>query len=342
MRFTDIQAQESAVGILTRAIAADRVPHAYLFTGPAGVGKFLAARALAMTLNCAESGEDACGECLSCRKIMRSSHPDVFVLSPPEKKKNIAVDAVRELMRRLLTRPHEGRAKVAIIDPADTMTESAANALLKTLEEPRPGAFLVLISSAGSSLLSTVRSRCQQIRFRALPTDVVETLLMDSGTSPEDAAVAASLSNGSMAQAATYLSEDLSGRMELALGLVEGSTAPTPKMGLAVAAQMAGQRNEALRLLELVMIVTGEILWLLTHPEDAGERKMATLMGDKLVSVASRLSLQKVTVFVTETHRAYQRIRNNNMNPQLALENMLMSMRGRSDCGLTGSGLGIE
>jgi hypothetical protein len=221
------------------------------------------------------------------------------------------------------------------------MTEPAANALLKTLEEPRRGAFIVLVSSRASSLLATVRSRCQQIRFKSLPKDTVADLLELEGVDSKEAKVVAALSDGSMEQAEAYLSQDLEGKIEAAFHIVEGALAPTPILGLDVAASMARRRDEALGLLDLVLIMLSEILWLKTHPEETGRRVLTSKFGDGLFELAGGLSTSQVALFVSEAHRAGQSIKNNNMNPQLALEGMLMSMRGRVDHGQTGIGFGV-
>ena len=132
MRFDNIRSQPTAIETLQRALRAGKVHHAYLFSGPRGVGKRMAALALSAALNCSEGRPDeACGTCGACRKIKKGTHPDLLALSIPEGKKIIPIEAVRELGVSLASKPYEGRAKIAIIDPADRLSESAANALLK-------------------------------------------------------------------------------------------------------------------------------------------------------------------------------------------------------------------
>jgi DNA polymerase-3 subunit delta' len=341
MRFADIRAQEAAVGILSQAVASDKVAHAYLFSGPPGVGKHLAAKALAMTLNCLEGGGDACGECRSCGKIERNIHPDVLEITVPDGKKAIPIDLIRELERRLLPAPHEGRAKVAIIDPADLMTIPAENALLKTLEEPRPGRFLILITSRASSLLATVRSRCQMIRFAPLPGEVVADLLQSGGAGKKEAETAAVLSGGGMELAAAYLSEDIDERIDAVFRVLEGAVEKTPQKGLEVASSLSGKRVEALSTLDLLMIVLSEIIWQKSHPSQEVHRVLAEKLGARLLEITNEISLFQATGFVSAIHWASSGIRNNNLNPQLALEGMLMSMRGQADDNLAESGFGV-
>ncbi len=341
MRLEQIQDQHAAVSTVLRALAAGKVPHAYLFAGPAGVGKHLVATALAMALNCQDHGDDACGVCRSCEKIQRQIHPDVLEVGLPKKKKSIPIDSVRDLERRLIVPPHEGRAKVAIVDPADLLTVPAANALLKTLEEPRPGSFLILITSRAASLLATVRSRCQLVRFRPLTEATTAGLLANQGVDLEEAATVAALCAGSMDQAASYLSEDLDTRLDAAFQLLGSAVESTPQRGLEAAAALSRKRDEALALLDLVTIVLAEVLWLRTHPDDAPERVLVKRMGERLTELAAAISVTQAAGFVAAVHRAARGIQYNNLNPQLALEGMLMSMRGRANEDSAGSGFGV-
>ncbi|MDD5309813.1 MAG: DNA polymerase III subunit delta' [Deltaproteobacteria bacterium] len=344
MGFAEIRDQDRAVGTLRRALAASKVPHAYLFEGPAGVGKSLAATALSMALNCEREGSDACGECGSCRKILEDVHPDVIRIGLPEGKKLIPIDAVRDLEKRLYFRPHEGRAKVAVIDPADGLTEPAANALLKTLEEPRADAFLVLVTSRASALLATVRSRCQRVRFRALGQDTVREILEAEGVSPAEASVVAMLAEGGMDRAARYLGEDLEARIEAAFDLFAGATEETPMKGLAAAAALKGDRDEVVAVLDLMLVILGEVAFL--RSADAWDRQalgaLGERLGPRLEELARRGDVIEAAKHVALVHRAKEGIERNNQNAQLALEGMLVAMRGNFDPGPIRVGMGAR
>jgi DNA polymerase-3 subunit delta' len=201
MPFSEVRAQDRATGSLRTALARGTLHHAYLFGGPAGVGKGTTARLLAQAVNC-EGGtpgpngwrEDPCGACGPCRKIAKGIHPDVLVLSEeramakagrwePEggrtPSRDIVVAQVRDLTdHRLSLRLFEGRRRVIVIDPADAMNVQAQNALLKTLEEPPDDTTLVLVSATPDELLPTVRSRCLRVPFGPLPVPLVEELLL--------------------------------------------------------------------------------------------------------------------------------------------------------------------
>jgi DNA polymerase-3 subunit delta' len=146
---------------------AGRVGHAWLLSGPQGVGKRQFADWMAAALLCEspDSAGNACGRCRSCVLFVAGSHPDRFVLSPEPDKRDIAIDAVRELCERLALSAQLRRAKVACIDTADELNANGVNALLKTIEEPPADAYLLLLSSRPLSLPATLRSRCQRVNF---------------------------------------------------------------------------------------------------------------------------------------------------------------------------------
>ncbi len=223
MPFSELQAQDRAVGALRAALRRGRLHHAWLLGGPEGVGKGTAARLLAQAANCegaAAAGgalDDPCGRCGPCRKIAHGTHPDVFVLAEERvmakagrweprggrtPSREIVVDQVRDLVdHRLSMRRFEGRHRVVIVDPADAMNVQAQNALLKTLEEPPEATSLVLVSASPDALLPTIRSRCLRVAFAPLPEGVIQARLEAAGLPVEAARLAAELSGGSLARA---------------------------------------------------------------------------------------------------------------------------------------------
>ncbi|HEY7061114.1 MAG TPA: AAA family ATPase [Chloroflexota bacterium] len=166
-----IAGHEWAVALLDRSLAQESVAHAYLFTGPPGIGKYTLARAFAQALNCLEPPR--CGRCRPCRLIARDAHPDVRTLARPTDKKNLGIDEIKELREDAALKPLEARHKVYLLREAEDLSEPAANALLKTLEEPPAGVVLVLTAADASLLLPTVVSRCQHLRLRPLPWQTV-------------------------------------------------------------------------------------------------------------------------------------------------------------------------
>jgi DNA polymerase-3 subunit delta' len=173
MTLAQLAVHQPALELLQRSLGRGRLGHAYLFTGADLEELAAAARALAMTLNCqspprrGESGLplDACGACLPCRKVRDELHPDVFWVRPESKTRIIKAEQIRELIRELSLRPAEAAHKVAVIVAADRMHPSAANAFLKTLEEPPAGTVLMLLSTEPQHLLETILSRCLRLNL---------------------------------------------------------------------------------------------------------------------------------------------------------------------------------
>lgn len=152
---------------IASARAAGRLPHAILLAGPQGLGKADFARRLSDSLVCshADSNGDACGACASCRLTQAGNHPDQRFILPEEAGKMIKIDAIRDLTAKSVLSAQEGGYRVFLIDPAEAMNRAAANALLKTLEEPVSRSVLILVSSHPHRLAATIRSRCQLIKF---------------------------------------------------------------------------------------------------------------------------------------------------------------------------------
>jgi DNA polymerase III delta' subunit len=304
--FAAVLGQEAACGVLLSALESGRVPHAYLFAGPAGVGKRAAATAWAQVLNCAapEAPARACGECGSCRKIAAGGHPDVLWVNfdfqarllnePPEKQLTLKIKTVREMIHLLHLRPSEGKFKLALIDPADQLGPDAAHALLKVLEEPPPQTHLVLFVTDPSQLLGTIRSRCQWVRFRPLPAEALRGHLEKRpGVSAEAAAAAALRAEGSLARAL----ELLDGGEELSF---DWEAAPLSEL-LSWCEQFGGARVG----------------------RDAAEDYLRRLLADLQAKVRCG---EERTAEARRALDALHRLKQN-VSPQLVLETLLLRLR---------------
>lgn len=239
--FNVIKAQEQAIGILTNSVRDQKISHSYLFYGPDGVGKLTTALTFAMTLNCSETYTNKpCGKCSSCEKLLDFNHPDLTYIFPtpnydisPEgeikddknleeyrgyvnyKKKSpwknynfkgntaIRLDCIRLIQHRINLSLHEAKYKVFIVEKADQMNHNAANAFLKTLEEPPKDSVIILTSSKYESLLPTITSRCQKILFYKIPRRTIESEL--------------SVLNGQVSPIIKMISRIANGNMEKAL-----------------------------------------------------------------------------------------------------------------------------
>jgi DNA polymerase-3 subunit delta' len=255
--FDQLIGNERAKEILRRMLRQRRVPGALLFAGESGLGKKLFALELARALNCrAPRGEEACGVCASCmrvgrfrfpspddkeelRRIVWGEHRDVGFVLPSGR--FITIEAVRELEHESNFRPYEGAARVFIVEEADRMNESASNALLKTLEEAPPTTHIILNTSRPASLLPTIRSRCQTVRFAPLAFGEVEKYLVETrARAGEEARLAARLSGGRPGVAREVNLDTYRNRRDAMLGVVEALASGTDRARLLRAAEELG------------------------------------------------------------------------------------------------------
>ncbi len=200
-----------AVESLRRAVVADSVSHAYLFTGPHGVGKTTLARNLAAALLCEQEDVTArpCGACRACRLVADGHHPDFHLVASEQIGAALKIDQVRELAHRLSLTPVEGRRQMAVLKRFEEATPSAANALLKTLEEPPPYVVLVILAQEADLLLPTIVSRCQHLPLRPLPVLEVKQALVERWDVPaEKADLLAHLSSGRLGWAVRKLEDE--------------------------------------------------------------------------------------------------------------------------------------
>ncbi|MEK7773692.1 MAG: DNA polymerase III subunit delta', partial [Deltaproteobacteria bacterium] len=204
---------------LKKAILNSRVAHSFIFSGPDGIGKRLAALEFARALNCGGFNGDSCGVCPSCKMMDAGTHPFLLQVWPTVKGKEdvlenaydgaglIRISQIRDIQEFLRYRIDEGK-KAVVVDYADRLMPQAANAFLKTLEEPPAGSVIMLISSRPSGLLPTILSRCQRMNFRPLSDGVISSLLVrDRGAQKDEAQVVARLSRGSVRKALDYVDE---------------------------------------------------------------------------------------------------------------------------------------
>ncbi len=178
MSFKNIKGNLKALELLKSGIAQDTLFGAYLFTGPEGIGKMLAAKTLAKAVNCLDKDDDSCDACSSCLKIEKGYHPDVSIIDALGS--DIKIEYIRQLQREISLRPYEAEKRVFIINNAHNLNSESSNAFLKTLEEPPKNSLLILVTSKPGSLFKTILSRSKTIRFYPINRQELEVVLKDS------------------------------------------------------------------------------------------------------------------------------------------------------------------
>ncbi|HXF82346.1 MAG TPA: DNA polymerase III subunit delta' [bacterium] len=339
MPFRDLVNQSHAVMLLRGAQKRDHVAHAYLFAGPAGVGRYEAAVAFAQLMNCerphAVSG-DACGECRPCRLIAAGQHPDVRTVdverglllnTDPEeqKKKVISIEQVRALRREVAFPPLEGRAKVYILVDADRMQAEAANSLLKILEEPPPRVVIILIAESTVPMLPTVVSRCQLVRFTLIPAaEIEQALVRRHGLDPARARFIAALAGGQFGKAVAWAtaSEALAWREET-LDLLERLETADALQRIDAAEAAAKDRERLAELLDVALFWYRDILvW-------QELRDAAHLINldrrDRIAALAAVLPGAVLAQRVRAVEEAKDDLRRN-VHPRLLLEHLFLRL----------------
>ncbi|MDY3982181.1 MAG: DNA polymerase III subunit delta', partial [Paraeggerthella sp.] len=207
--FENILGQPKVREFLRATVSQDKVSHAYLFTGPAGSNKTLAAYAFAQAVLCPKGPQGPrggnCGACDACRRIMRKKHPDVRYFAP-EGASGYLVEQIRDIVSDTSFAPIQAKKKIYILDRVDLLGVQAANAFLKTLEEPPSDVVLILLGRTRESVLPTILSRCQVVPFRTIPaSEAAGIIVQNSGASLEQARMALEACNGSITHAVEFL-----------------------------------------------------------------------------------------------------------------------------------------
>lgn len=346
--FDSLIGNERAKETLRRMLRQGRVPGALLFAGEKGLGKKSFALELARALNCRDKrGVEGCGACPACvrighfqlpatddrdshEKIIWSDHRDVALIRPYNR--NILVKAVRDLERESNFRPVEGAARVFIIEQAECLNppaankDSAANALLKTLEEPSPTTHIILITSRPSGLLPTIRSRCQAVRFAPLAAEELETFLVKQGKrAGVEAQLAAQLASGRPGVALGLNLDTYRARREAMLGVVEALASGGDRVRLLRAAEELGDaknKDEYEPRLDALEILVRD-LWLLAL--GGGGTLVNQDLRDRLTPIASGVRPSRAAFWLTRIEELRGQLAFN-VNRRAATDALFLSM----------------
>jgi DNA polymerase-3 subunit delta' len=330
MPFVDITGHEQPISLLQASIRQGRLAHAYVFYGEARIGKLMAAVRLAQALNCEQPAQtealDSCGRCRSCLQIAARTHPDYFVIEPdPEAATpQIKIEQVREIEQQFVYRPLVGERKICLIDDADRLTIGAANALLKTLEEPPGHGLFILVTSRLHALPITIRSRCQALRFTTpARTQVEAAVILKRELPPADARFLAVFADGRIGEALTINVADVRARQQECLTLLKPDELTSSATILSAAEHLAktDRGEETLRWLTrwirdlVIVIVDGEQDQILHLDQLADLRRYA-----------QRTDIDALLTLLNDIERTEQQA-TRHLNIQMALETTFLRLR---------------
>lgn len=331
---------EWAVTYLRNSMASGHLAHAYLLSGPAGIGKRLFALRMAQVFNCERGNNIPCLQCHSCQRIERGNHPDVRTTSMEtqaallpaagaSRQKELKIDTIREWQRDMALRPYEGRRRVFILHDAERLSEEASNAMLKTLEEPPSFVTMILVADR-ANVLPTIASRCQLIRLRPLPRSQVIAALSACTTelSPDAVALIAALSEGRIGWALQRAQspqeiEQYRAQIEHLFAI---QTQPRHRAFLWAEERAkeyrSGEQETVFGWLELWQKLWRDVLLVATG---CPEYITHVSWRDELENFARRYPLPAIYQCVRSIGDTIQQLREN-VNPQLALEHLLLRL----------------
>ena len=316
-----VYGHEQATLMLSKAVTSQSVPQSLLITGLPQLGKATLAKALAMALNCRQA-TPPCGHCLDCRKVNGGHHPDVIILDSPHE--SLSIEQIRTLQRDLTLRPHEGRYKVAVLTNFERATAAAANALLKTLEEPPAHAILILTSLDPTLLLPTIVSRCQIIPLRPISEAKIAELLVTRWQATSDQAQLLSrLSQGRLGWSVQVLTEPdlLTQRNQYLEDLVQLSQTGYAAR-LDYANRLAGKESPVGEVLSIWLAWWRDVLLVSQGQEEA------VINIDQLAHLtwfARQLSARQVIAVIQQNMAALKNL-NYNVNLRLNIEVLLLNL----------------
>jgi DNA polymerase-3 subunit delta' len=316
---------EWAVDMLKQHIVRESVRHAYLFAGPPGLGRRTLALRFAQALNCPQpkAPGEPCGICRDCKQIENMQHPDLSIVQAESEGGTLKVDQVREVRRALALKPYQSKYRVALFLRFQEASEGAANALLKTLEEAPAHAILVLTADNPEQLLPTITSRCEILRLRPLPVEVIEAHLKSHGADAESARLIAHVSGGRPGYALRLLEDEsaLEFRAERLADLA-GLRASTRVQKFNYAEKLAKDKESMRQTLLVWLSYWRDVL---LRVSGAGVSITNIDQDESIASLAEKLTLENARRVVHDQEIALERLERN-VNPRLLAEVLLLDL----------------
>lgn len=325
-----VEGHEKTRARLLRLLSEKRVPHALLFSGPQGVGKKKAALATAAAFLCLDpKGGLACGACDSCKALAAGTHPDFFAVLPETSGKaarSVKIEQIREMRGAVARTPKFSTRRAVLLDDAETMNDAAANALLKTLEEPPGDTLFLLVTGARQALLPTIVSRCTIIPFAPLHDGAMARVLAAHDVPEELCGSLIALSDGSAGRALRLFAEDALTLREDAMATLEKLLQMTPETIFSVGARMGMlDKDRLLEWFRYLRMLLRDVLAIL----EGSAALMNEDFSERLFSFAGTITANQAFVMEREATEAARRISTSNASPRLVIEGFLLRIAGK-------------
>lgn len=323
--FSDIIGNEQIIKSIRRVLKNKMISHAYIIAGEEGGGKKMLANAFAKTLLCETDGDEPCDQCISCRTFDGGNNPDIIYVHPV-KTKGISVDDIREQVTSTVNiKPYNHRYKIYIMPNADTMTQQAQNALLKTLEEPPEYAVFFLLAENIYAFLPTIMSRCVLFNIKPVPAFKIKNYLLERKLADEQADMVAEYAQGSIGKAIRFAeSEEFSAMRQKVTETLSGIK-NAPYYVLTEAAKELAANNDAADITDMIYLWQRDVLaYKITEDKNCIIEKDMT---DRIVDEARNNSYEAlcgVPEFIMKTKKYLKQ----NVNSQFALEMLFINIKG--------------
>lgn len=318
--FADIIGHTKIIESLMRAFFGNRMAHAYLFSGPAGIGKLKTAVAFARMLQCAcEEGQDA--RCLVCKLPDQQAHPDIMTIVPQGA--TIKIEQIREIQKDIQLAPRTGKYKVFIIDGAERLTIQAANSLLKVLEDPPKYVVFILLTAQLHSLLPTIVSRCQQLAFSFIPEQDIAAWLIRQGF-PEEKTITASVISGGVPGKAIMWAEAGQAMRDKAFWCLETLKQSSFGRMWDVVAELDQERDQVLSMFEIISIILRDtVVW-----QTTGKAELLLYIDceQRIANLSERSRPDEILEVITEIEHL-KRMLLGNANSRLLIEKFCLRLQ---------------
>ncbi|MBU4331550.1 DNA polymerase III subunit [Patescibacteria group bacterium] len=318
------------LNFLEKSIKFQNLSHAYLFYGTGGLGKHSLATKFIQILQCENDKKLPCGQCSMCQQVQKGIHPDVYFLKKEEDKKNISIEQVRVLQRKLSMRSFAGSFKIALINEAEVLSREAWDSLLKTLEEPTPRTIIILITNSINVLPKTILSRSQLLRFLPAPSSqIIDYLTHNLGIEPGQAEMLAQISLGKPGLAINFLQnpgllENYQKSINDFLGILNSDM----NQRMTSIDRLIPGDYKFLNKIELLQntlfvwkLVVRDLLLLKTSPASITNVNL----GDKLKDISTNYSSTKLKNILKNILKT-QELLGLNVSPKLALNNLVLNI----------------